>query len=231
VSGLWQQDSVCLGYGNRTLCVWAMATGLCVSGLWQQDFACLGYGLCVCTERAPAKNALILNFGIAASCQLKSGRGRGFLCGSRQITSLHFAPCDYLCPCKIHTLCLRTYTTIHTYTHTYMFAHVFKHVHMFTHTRTHTQTHTHTRVHPCAQGHGASGVLCNCCNTVVSPSTFEAHAGHKQRRNPYDGILTQDGTSLRVLAVSGGKFVLLWTGSELCVAFSRKMVPPCVSWR
>ena len=146
-------------------------------------------------------------------------------------TRLHFAPCDYLCPCKIHTLCLRTYTTIHTYTHTYMFAHVFKHVHMFTHTRTHTQTHTHTRVHPCAQGHGASGVLCNCCNTVVSPSTFEAHAGHKQRRNPYDGILTQDGTSLRVLAVSGGKFVLLWTGSELCVAFSRKMVPPCVSWR
>ena len=45
-----------------------------------------------------------------------------------------------------------------------------------------------------------SGVLCKCCSTIISPSTFEAHAGHKQRRNPYDGIMTLDGVTLRELA-------------------------------
>ncbi|KAM0949608.1 putative Jas TPL-binding domain-containing protein [Dioscorea sansibarensis] len=29
-----------------------------------------------------------------------------------------------------------------------------------------------------------SGILCSCCNTVVSPSQFESHAGQARRRKP-----------------------------------------------
>lgn len=45
-----------------------------------------------------------------------------------------------------------------------------------------------------------SGIHCDCCNAVISCSSFEAHAGYANRRAPYDNILTPDGTSLRVLA-------------------------------
>lgn len=44
---------------------------------------------------------------------------------------------------------------------------------------------------------GASGILCACCNTVISCSQFEAHAGRGSRRAPYDNIFTADGLSLR----------------------------------
>ncbi|GAX73964.1 hypothetical protein CEUSTIGMA_g1414.t1 [Chlamydomonas eustigma] len=47
---------------------------------------------------------------------------------------------------------------------------------------------------------GAPGIRCDHCNSVVSCSTFEAHAGHGQRRNPYDGITTAYGITLRQLA-------------------------------
>ncbi len=48
---------------------------------------------------------------------------------------------------------------------------------------------------------GPVGILCSHCNTVISPSTFEAHAGHKQRRNPYDAIITDAGLSLKEMAL------------------------------
>ncbi|CAK0734199.1 hypothetical protein CVIRNUC_000397 [Coccomyxa viridis] len=47
---------------------------------------------------------------------------------------------------------------------------------------------------------GASGILCACCNTVISCSQFEAHAGRGSRRAPYDNIFTADGLSLRKVA-------------------------------
>ncbi|GLI61577.1 hypothetical protein VaNZ11_003959, partial [Volvox africanus] len=45
-----------------------------------------------------------------------------------------------------------------------------------------------------------SGILCDCCSKVISASAFESHAGHKHRRNPYESILTNNGTTLKRIA-------------------------------
>ncbi|KAJ0966639.1 hypothetical protein J5N97_023556 [Dioscorea zingiberensis] len=50
-----------------------------------------------------------------------------------------------------------------------------------------------------------SGIFCRCCNTVVSPSQFEAHAGRAARRKPYNNIYTSNGVSLHELSVSLSK--------------------------
>lgn len=53
------------------------------------------------------------------------------------------------------------------------------------------------------------GILCTCCNSEVSPSQFEAHAGWASRRKPYLHIYTSNGVSLHELSVSlsrGRKF-------------------------
>ena len=47
---------------------------------------------------------------------------------------------------------------------------------------------------------GVPGIRCDHCDTVVSCSAFENHAGHGQRRNPYDGITTAEGLTLRQIA-------------------------------
>ncbi|XP_027062700.1 uncharacterized protein [Coffea arabica] len=47
-----------------------------------------------------------------------------------------------------------------------------------------------------------SGIFCYCCNKVVSPSTFEAHAGYAARRKPYHEIYTSDGVSLHEWALA-----------------------------
>lgn len=47
---------------------------------------------------------------------------------------------------------------------------------------------------------GPSGILCDCCKTIISCSQFEAHAGRGSRRAPYDNIFTAAGVSLRKLA-------------------------------
>lgn len=47
---------------------------------------------------------------------------------------------------------------------------------------------------------GPSGILCGCCNTLISASGFEAHAGRGQRRAPYDNIFTEDGLTLKAMA-------------------------------
>ncbi|KAF3580487.1 hypothetical protein DY000_02034571 [Brassica cretica] len=46
------------------------------------------------------------------------------------------------------------------------------------------------------------GILCSCCDTVVSPSTFEAHAGCGSRRKPFHQIYTTNGVSLHELSVA-----------------------------
>ncbi|GKV10214.1 hypothetical protein SLEP1_g21612 [Rubroshorea leprosula] len=50
-----------------------------------------------------------------------------------------------------------------------------------------------------------SGIVCQCCNSEVSPSTFEAHAGWASRRKPYAYIYTSNGVSLHELAISLSK--------------------------
>lgn len=47
-----------------------------------------------------------------------------------------------------------------------------------------------------------SGIMCNCCQSLVSPSQFEAHAGWAARRKPYMYIYTSDGQSLHEFAKS-----------------------------
>ncbi|XP_057535170.1 increased DNA methylation 1 isoform X2 [Amaranthus tricolor] len=47
-----------------------------------------------------------------------------------------------------------------------------------------------------------AGILCNCCDTVVSASQFEAHAGCASRRKPYCYIYTSNGVSLHELSVT-----------------------------
>ncbi|EEE66405.1 hypothetical protein OsJ_22748 [Oryza sativa Japonica Group] len=49
------------------------------------------------------------------------------------------------------------------------------------------------------------GIYCHCCNTVVSPSQFEAHAGRAARRKPYHNIYMSNGVSLHELSVSLSK--------------------------
>ncbi|KAH7281561.1 hypothetical protein KP509_36G053700 [Ceratopteris richardii] len=46
------------------------------------------------------------------------------------------------------------------------------------------------------------GILCDCCNEVISCSLFEAHAGWGSRRNPYQCIFLSDGRSLHKYAQS-----------------------------
>ncbi|OIW08531.1 hypothetical protein TanjilG_03207 [Lupinus angustifolius] len=49
------------------------------------------------------------------------------------------------------------------------------------------------------------GIVCSCCNSLVSPSTFEAHAGWPSRRKPYLNIYTSNGVSLHELSISLSK--------------------------
>ncbi|PKA65421.1 hypothetical protein AXF42_Ash005755 [Apostasia shenzhenica] len=45
------------------------------------------------------------------------------------------------------------------------------------------------------------GIICCCCNNLVSPSQFEAHAGNKKKRKPYHSIYTSIGKPLHELAM------------------------------
>ncbi|XP_043704921.1 remodeling and spacing factor 1-like [Telopea speciosissima] len=49
------------------------------------------------------------------------------------------------------------------------------------------------------------GIFCCCCNSEVSPSQFEAHAGWASRRKPYLHIFTSNGVSLHELSISLSK--------------------------
>ncbi|KAM4084156.1 hypothetical protein ACB094_08G110900 [Castanea mollissima] len=49
------------------------------------------------------------------------------------------------------------------------------------------------------------GIYCTCCNSEVSPSQFEAHAGWASRRKPYLHIYTSNGVSLHELSISLSK--------------------------
>ncbi|PON71192.1 Autoimmune regulator [Trema orientale] len=49
------------------------------------------------------------------------------------------------------------------------------------------------------------GIICSCCNSEVSASQFEAHAGWATRRKPYLHIYTSNGVSLHELSLSLSK--------------------------
>ncbi|KAK7272190.1 hypothetical protein RJT34_28636 [Clitoria ternatea] len=49
------------------------------------------------------------------------------------------------------------------------------------------------------------GIFCTCCETEVSASQFEAHAGWASRRKPYLHIYTSTGVSLHELSISLSK--------------------------
>ncbi|KAJ6842950.1 uncharacterized protein M6B38_299395 [Iris pallida] len=63
-----------------------------------------------------------------------------------------------------------------------------------------------------------SGIYCRCCNSVVSPSQFEAHAGQAARRKPYNNIYTSNGVSLHELSVSlsAGRKMSSSENDDLC---------------
>ncbi|KAL9660613.1 hypothetical protein QQ045_025430 [Rhodiola kirilowii] len=46
------------------------------------------------------------------------------------------------------------------------------------------------------------GICCDCCNKVISPSQFEAHAGRASHRKPFHNIYISNGVSLHELSVS-----------------------------
>ncbi|XP_039130590.1 uncharacterized protein LOC120266985 isoform X2 [Dioscorea cayenensis subsp. rotundata] len=64
-----------------------------------------------------------------------------------------------------------------------------------------------------------NGILCSCCNSKVSPSQFEAHAGFSGRRQPYHNIYTPImDLSLHELSIilSGGQNLTTMLSEEKC---------------
>ncbi|XP_058199978.1 uncharacterized protein LOC131314980 isoform X4 [Rhododendron vialii] len=62
------------------------------------------------------------------------------------------------------------------------------------------------------------GIFCSCCQSEVSPSQFEAHAGWASRRKPYLHIYTSNGVSLHELSIQLSKLRKLSTeeNDDLC---------------
>ncbi|KAL6341881.1 hypothetical protein AAG906_038126 [Vitis piasezkii] len=63
-----------------------------------------------------------------------------------------------------------------------------------------------------------SGIFCTCCNSEVSPSQFEAHAGWASRRKPYLHIYTSNGVSLHEFSISlsRGREISVSDNDDLC---------------
>ncbi|KAH0632494.1 hypothetical protein KY290_038226 [Solanum tuberosum] len=64
-----------------------------------------------------------------------------------------------------------------------------------------------------------SGIVCSCCNSEVSPSQFEAHAGWASRKKPYGYIYTSTGVSLHEFAMSllRGRKSSVKDSDDLCI--------------
>ncbi|PHT37800.1 hypothetical protein CQW23_21373 [Capsicum baccatum] len=67
-----------------------------------------------------------------------------------------------------------------------------------------------------------SGIFCSCCNSEVSPSQFEAHAGWASRKKPYGYIYTSNGVSLHEFAMSllRGRKSSVKDSDDLCIICS-----------
>ncbi|XP_027365293.1 uncharacterized protein LOC113872165 [Abrus precatorius] len=87
------------------------------------------------------------------------------------------------------------------------------------------------------------GIVCRCCNTEISPSQFEVHAGWASRRKPYAYIYTSNGVSLLELAIFLSKdrkctakcnddvCIVCWDGGNLllCDGCQRAFHKECAS--
>ncbi|KAL6976381.1 hypothetical protein U1Q18_025167 [Sarracenia purpurea var. burkii] len=71
----------------------------------------------------------------------------------------------------------------------------------------------------CVEGYKKGfGIFCYCCQSEVSPSQFEAHAGWASRRKPYLHIYTSNGVSLHELSLqlSKGRKLSAEENDDLC---------------
>ncbi|KAL7091954.1 hypothetical protein ACP275_12G136300 [Erythranthe tilingii] len=66
-----------------------------------------------------------------------------------------------------------------------------------------------------------NGIVCSCCNTEISPSQFEAHAGWAAKRQPYRHIYTSSGLTLHDIAL------MLANGQSLAASGSDDMCAVC----
>ncbi|PIN11203.1 Histone acetyltransferase [Handroanthus impetiginosus] len=66
-----------------------------------------------------------------------------------------------------------------------------------------------------------NGIVCSCCNTEISPSQFEAHAGWAAKRQPYRHIYTSSGLTLHDIAL------MLANGQNLASSGSDDMCAVC----
>ncbi|KAA8516458.1 hypothetical protein F0562_016751 [Nyssa sinensis] len=66
-----------------------------------------------------------------------------------------------------------------------------------------------------------NGIVCSCCDTEISPSQFEAHAGWSARRQPYRNIYISSGLTLHDIALS------LANGQNLATGHSDDMCAVC----
>ncbi|KAK2657898.1 hypothetical protein Ddye_010950 [Dipteronia dyeriana] len=65
-----------------------------------------------------------------------------------------------------------------------------------------------------------NGIVCDCCNTEISPSQFESHAGMAARRQPYRHIYASNGMTLHDIALSlaNGQCGTLSYSDNMCTA-------------
>ncbi|KAK4392225.1 Chromodomain-helicase-DNA-binding protein 4 [Sesamum angolense] len=66
-----------------------------------------------------------------------------------------------------------------------------------------------------------NGIVCSCCNTEISPSQFEAHAGWAAKRQPYRHIYASTGLTLHDIAL------MLANGQNLASSGSDDMCAVC----
>ncbi|MEI4855986.1 hypothetical protein, partial [Klebsiella pneumoniae] len=63
-----------------------------------------------------------------------------------------------------------------------------------------------------------NGIVCSHCDTEISPSQFEAHAGWAAKRQPYRHICTTDGCTLHEIALllASGQSITPRNSDDMC---------------
>ncbi|XP_009796785.1 uncharacterized protein LOC107811234 isoform X2 [Nicotiana tabacum] len=63
-----------------------------------------------------------------------------------------------------------------------------------------------------------NGIVCSCCDTEISPSQFEAHAGCAAKRQPYRHIYTSNGLTLHDIALmlANGQSIATNNSDDMC---------------
>ncbi|MCD7453953.1 hypothetical protein HAX54_022765 [Datura stramonium] len=63
-----------------------------------------------------------------------------------------------------------------------------------------------------------NGIVCSCCDSEISPSQFEAHAGCAAKRQPYRHIYTSNGLTLHDIALmlANGQSIATNNSDDMC---------------